>query len=165
MIKYSIIVATTHDFVIGKNNDLPWHSKKDLKYFKEMTTGNVVIMGRKTYESIGKPLPNRINIVISKSDIKYDGCIVLNSLESALEEANKYGKEIFIIGGSSIYKQAFPNADTLYITWVHPNEGIIKGDTKLDGYYLSEWDTVKTSEIIFDDTVSLLFETYHRAIN
>lgn len=123
----SIIAAVSNNGVIGVDNKLPWDLPEDLKRFKELTTGNVVIMGRKTYESIGKPLPNRINIVITRNkDFFVPDAIVTNSLESALLKAGG-DKDIFIIGGGEIYKQSMGFADKLYITEVDME---VEGDTK-----------------------------------
>jgi len=116
----SIIVATDENNAIGKNNKLLWHISEDLKYFKSITSGHPVIMGRKTFESIGKPLPNRTNIVISRNiDLKIEGCIVANSLNEAINTASKINNEYFVIGGESIYKEAINIADTIYLTKVY----------------------------------------------
>ena len=121
------IGATTR--ALGKNNTLLWHLPEDLKFFKETTTGHAVIMGRKTYESIGRPLPNRTNIVVTRTaTYKAEGCKVVTSLEDALNYARKLtnsgADEIFIIGGAEIYTQALPNTDRLYLTLIDdPGEG------------------------------------------
>lgn len=125
----NIIVATSENNVIGKGNDIPWYIPKDLEHFKKLTTGNTVIMGRKTYESLPKeyrPLPNRINIVITR-DKSYQakGCLVVNSLEDALRKADN-DKEIFIIGGGQIYREGLKFAERIYLTKIHKN---ISGDT------------------------------------
>lgn len=131
----SIIVAVSENGVIGKDNQLLWRLSADLKYFKNLTSKHAVIMGRKTYESIGKPLPNRTNIVISSNtSFKAEGIEIVNSLEKAIEKAQKLhpNNEIFIIGGGSIYKQALSIANKVYYTEVKTN---IEGDTffpKLD---------------------------------
>ena len=104
----SIIVAMSKNRVIGKNNTMPWHLSDDLKNFKSVTTGKTVIMGRLTYESIGKPLPNRKNIVLSRN-LKNSDVIVLDKLEHAIEES-KEENEIFIIGGQDIYNQTIEMA-------------------------------------------------------
>ena len=123
----SIIAAVSNNGVIGVDNKLPWDLPEDLKRFKELTTGNVVIMGRKTYESIGKPLPNRINIVITRNkDFFVPGVLTANSLNSALLKAGG-NKDIFIIGGGEIYEQSMGFADKLYITEVDME---VEGDTK-----------------------------------
>lgn len=114
--KISIIVAIAKNNVIGKDNQLIWHLPADLKHFKNLTTGHHIIMGRKTFESIGKPLPNRTSIIITRQkDYAFEGCITAGSLEEALTKV-KYDDEIFIIGGGEIYAQAMPVADKLYIT-------------------------------------------------
>jgi dihydrofolate reductase len=111
-----IIVAMTPSGIIGKGNDLPWHLPEDLKHFKCQTTGQTVVMGHNTYLSIGKPLPNRNNIVISP-ELKSDEHIhVCRDLKSALETAQAFGKKIFIIGGAYTYEKALPYADYLYIS-------------------------------------------------
>lgn len=131
----SIIVAVSENGVIGKDNQLLWKLSADLMYFKNLTTNHVVIMGRKTYESIGKPLPNRINIVISSNNsFRAEGVEIVSSLEKAIEKAQNLlpNNEIFIIGGGTIYKQALSVADKVYLTEVKTS---IEGDTffpKLD---------------------------------
>ena len=118
--KISIIVAVAQNGAIGKENKLLWHISEDLKYFKRVTSGNPVVMGRKTWESIGKPLPGRRNIVISRSLDSLPGAEVFKSLELAFDEVGKSdADEIFIIGGGEIYRQALPFASKLYLTKVH----------------------------------------------
>ena len=124
--KMTIIAAMTKGHVIGKDEKLPWHIPEDMKLFKQFTTGNTVIMGRKTYESIGRPLPNRDNIVVSSSMLagesavmcSKDRLIVCSSLDAAVERASKNNNEIFFIGGATIYEQALPLADQMYISYV-----------------------------------------------
>lgn len=120
----NIIVATSKNRVIGNNNSLIWKLPADLKRFKQITTGNTVVMGRKTYESIGKPLPNRRNIIITR-DTNYlvDNCEIVNSLEEALMLCNN---DCFIIGGGEIYKQSIDIADKIYLTLVQED---FEGDT------------------------------------
>jgi dihydrofolate reductase len=119
--KISLIVAVDAQNGIGKNNQLPWHLPADLKHFKTLTTGHSIIMGRKTFDSIGKALPNRRNIVISRQ-LKADneGVETVRSLEQALQLCAAED-EIFIIGGAQIFKLALPLADTLYLTVIHHN--------------------------------------------
>jgi dihydrofolate reductase len=110
--------------VIGNNNELIWKLSSDLKRFKELTTDNSIVMGRKTYESIGKPLPNRRNIIVTRNlDYKVEGCEVVSSLEEALLLTNN---NCFIIGGGEIYKQSIDIADKIYLTLVHKE---LEGDT------------------------------------
>ncbi len=130
----SIVVAIAKkNRVIGKDNKLPWNIPSDLKRFKEITTGHPIIMGRKTYESIGRPLPNRTNIIITR-DPTYQaaGCTVVNSLKKAIAVATQLdSNEIFIIGGGEIFKHALAHTDKLYLTLV---EGEIKGDVYFPPY-------------------------------
>ena len=140
-----IIVATSKNKVIGDSNSLIWHLPADLKRFKELTTGNPIVMGRKTYESIGRPLPNRRNIIITR-DVKYDveGCEVVNSLEEALMICNN---NCFIIGGGEIYKQSMSIADQIYLTLVHED---FEGDTEFPDIG-SEWKMVTSQDFEPDE--------------
>lgn len=112
----SIIAVIGKNRELGKDNDLIWNLPSDLKRFREITKGHPVIMGRKTFESIGHPLPNRTNIVISRQD-KIPGVVVVHSLDEAIEQAGKIS-EVFVIGGGSVYAQAIDKADRLYLTIV-----------------------------------------------
>lgn len=115
----SIIVAVGKNNAIGKNNKLLWDLPGDLQHFKKITTGHTVIMGDKTYQSIGRPLPNRKNIILSlDEDYKVEGAEVKNSLEDVLDKYKNSEEEVFVIGGGIIYKLALPFADKLYITLV-----------------------------------------------
>ena len=141
----NIIVAMSKNRVIGDSNSLIWHLPADLKRFKELTTGNPIVMGRKTYESIGRPLPNRRNIIITR-DVKYDveGCEVVNSLEEALMICNN---NCFIIGGGEIYKQSMSIADQIYLTLVHED---FEGDTEFPEIG-SEWKMVTSQDFEPDE--------------
>ena len=131
MPRLAIIAAVTENGCIGINNQLPWYLPEDLKYFRRLTTGGVVIMGRKTYESIGKPLPNRTNIVISrKAGYHPEGIKVVSSLEDALDLAAQVSEingidDVFVIGGAQIYALALPLANRLYLTEVQKT---VEGD-------------------------------------
>ncbi|HAF30202.1 MAG TPA: dihydrofolate reductase [Bacteroidales bacterium] len=132
----SIIVAIAENNVIGKDNDLIWHLPRDMKHFKDTTTGHYIIMGRKTFESNGKPLPNRTNIIITRDkNYKAEGCIIVNSLEDAIEEA-KNDTEAFIIGGGVIYKLAMPLVDRIYLTKIHHS---FDGDTFFPEINMNDW--------------------------
>ena len=123
----ALVVAMAENRVIGKENKLIWHLPADLKFFKNITTGHPIIMGRKTFESIGKPLPNRTNIIITRQpDFTAEGCLVAHSLTEALMLAQQLDSDIFVIGGAEIYKQAMFLADTIYLTEVHHT---FEGDT------------------------------------
>ncbi len=126
--KLSLIVAVAENGVIGHNNQLIWHLPNDLKQFKRLTTGHCIIMGRKTFDSIGKPLPNRTSIIISRNtDFQVEGCITVSSLENAISAAKKIeNEEVFVIGGAEIYRLALPIVDKIYLTEVHH---AFEGDT------------------------------------
>ena len=136
----SLIVAVSKNNVIGVDNRLLWHMPADLKHFKTTTMGSPVIMGRKTYESIGKPLPGRTNIVVTRNeDFEADGCTVANTLQEAVDLCEKE-KEVFIIGGGEVYKQAIHTADRIYITRI---DHLFEGDTHFPEINFSEWKLVK----------------------
>lgn len=119
MSKLSIIAAVSENNAIGKDNQLLWHLPADLKHFKALTTGHTIIMGRKTFDSIGKPLPNRRSIVVSRNTaLKIEGVELAYTLEDALRLAGNK-EEVFIIGGAEIYRQSLPFADKIYLTRVH----------------------------------------------
>jgi dihydrofolate reductase len=140
----NIIVAMSKNRVIGNANTLIWHLPEDLKRFKELTTGNTIVMGRKTYESIGRPLPNRRSIIITRdTEYKVDGCEVVNSLEEALELSNN---DCFIIGGGEIYRQAMDKADRIYLTRINKD---FEGDTtfpEIGEWYESDCQEFKNDE-------------------
>lgn len=131
----SIIVAIADNGVIGDRNSLLWHIREDMLHFKHLTMGHPVVMGRKTFESIGRPLPGRDNVVISRQAIAIDGCRVVHSFDEAVA-LFPTDEEIFIIGGAQIYEQAMPFADRLYITEVHHT---YEGDTLFPPIDRSVW--------------------------
>ena len=151
----SIIVAIADNWAIGRGGDMPWHISEDLKYFKRTTSGRSVIMGRKTWESIGsKPLPGRENIVISRT-LESDGdTIVVPSLTDAIKTA--HSDEIFIMGGGSIYNQSLQYADKLYLTEVHTK--INDADTFFPEVDFSQWREVFRSEMMHDAKCNVDFE-------
>lgn len=117
----SLIAAVAKNNVLGKDNKIPWHLPADMAYFSKMTTGHHIVMGSNTYESIGRPLPNRTNIVLAKDrDYKAEGCVVVNSIEEATDYAKKNEeKELMVCGGASVYKQFLPKADKVYLTEIN----------------------------------------------
>lgn len=136
----SLIAAVSKNGVIGVNNKLPWDLPEDLERFKIITTGGVVIMGRKTYESIGKALPNRVNIVITRDkNFKAPNVLVVNSIESALFKAGGQ-KDVFIIGGGEIYKQTMSYVDRMYISEVDME---VEGDTLFPTIDKNRWGLTK----------------------
>lgn len=139
----SIIVAAAENNVIGRDNGLVWRLSGDLKHFKVLTTGHTILMGRKTYESVGRALPNRRNIVISRNaDYKAEGCEVVRSIEEALE-LTKHEDEVFITGGGTIYKELWDRADRLYLTIVHQN---CVGDTVIPAVDPNKWKETSREE-------------------
>lgn len=137
----SIIVAVADNNAIGCHNKLIWHISEDLKRFKRLTSSHTVIMGRKTFESIGRPLPNRHNIVISRDEtLRIEGVTVVNSIEAAIREVAVEESEIFIIGGGEIYRQTLPMAQKLYLTRVH--ESPAEADAFFPKIDLGEWQEV-----------------------
>jgi len=136
--KISIIVATNKNNVIGINGTLPWYIPSDLKFFKQKTLGSPIVMGRATYESIGRPLPGRTNIVLTRNEeYKVEGALVLSSLESALDKLTLGDcEEVFIIGGGQIYREALPLASHLYLTEVDDSRD---GDTFFPIVKDAEW--------------------------
>jgi dihydrofolate reductase len=160
MKKISIIVAIAENYAIGLNNDLLWHISDDLKRFRKLTTGNVIVMGKRTYESLPKgALPNRENMVITdQAGELISGCTMAYSLEEAIEKMDS-NKENFIIGGGMVYKQFLPLAQKLYLTSVHKS---FEADTFFPEIERSEW-TVEEEEFVaanekndFDHTFRVL---------
>ncbi|MCD6038979.1 MAG: Dihydrofolate reductase region [Gammaproteobacteria bacterium] len=136
----SAIVAMAENYVIGKNNQLPWHLPADLKHFKTITMGKPILMGRKTYESIGKPLPGRCNIVITREkDYHASGCLLAHSIKEALETASE-SDEIFIIGGALLFQEMLPMTQRLYMTLIHQP---FEGDTFFPKLNQKEWQEIE----------------------
>ncbi|MDQ0162784.1 dihydrofolate reductase [Bacillus alveayuensis] len=141
----SFIFAMDRNRLIGQNNQLPWHLPADLKYFKNMTMGHKIVMGRKTFESIGRPLPGRENIVLSTNrHFHPEGCQVFYSMDEFLTFANKHQEEeIFVIGGANIFEKLLPYADRLYITEIDEQ---FTGDTYFPPFNLEEWKKISSIE-------------------
>lgn len=146
----SLIVAASENNVIGKNNDLPWVLPNDMKYFKNTTWGMPLIMGRKTYESMkNEPLPGRINIVITrKTDWKPEGAVIVHNWNDAMFVASDADcKEVFVIGGGEIFKEAIKKADRIYMTRVHT---IIDGDTFFPEIDVKKWKKMSARDCVED---------------
>lgn len=136
----SLIVAMSSNRTIGINNTLPWRCPEDLKHFKALTMGHHMVMGRKTFDSIGKPLPGRTTVVISRdSALKIEGCLVANSVDQAIAMCGD-DSEIFVVGGAEIYAQTLPLADTLYITEIQQQ---VSGDAHFPDFDKTIWQEVK----------------------
>lgn len=132
--------------VIGHNNQLLWHLPNDLKHFKELTMDKPIIMGRKTYESIGRPLPGRQNIILTQQALNLPGCDVVHSMEEALTKAGT-AEEVMVIGGGEIYRLFFPRAHTLYITLVHAT---LSGETTFMEIDQDVWEETAHEEYFQD---------------
>jgi dihydrofolate reductase len=157
----TIVVAISENNAIGKDNQLLWYLPADLKHFKEITTGGTIIMGRKTYDSIGKPLPNRRNIVITrKTDLEIAGVEVVNSLQEALSLCAQE-KEVFIIGGAEIYKHALALTNRIYLTIVHQS---YEADAFFPELAKNEWKEINQEYHEADEknNVAYTFSTLER---
>lgn len=172
----SIIAAMGRNRELGFGNQLPWHLPDDLKRFKALTTGHVIVMGRKTYEAIGRPLPNRTNVVITRNKgFSAHGCVVVNSMEDAIKTAEtsrssvgansantaNSADEIFVIGGAEIYKLALPFANRMYLTHVDAD---MNADVYFPEFNEKEWRIVKTEPHARDEKhpYSFVFKVYER---
>jgi dihydrofolate reductase len=160
----SFIVAASQNNVIGKDNKLPWCLPTDMRYFKNITWGMPVIMGRKSFESLGKPLKGRTNFVITRNkEWKADGTQVVASIDQAITAAAQTdAKEIFIIGGAEIFKAALPTADRIYLTLVHEN---FDGDAFFPELEPGEWELISNRDCEADEKNSygLSFQVWERA--
>lgn len=150
----SIIAAVGHNKVIGNKNSLPWNLPVDLEYFKKMSLGKPIVMGTKTFESIGRPLPSRFNIVLAQSaDYSAKGCQVAHSIPEAIGLAEKSdlgqkSNELMVCGGRSVYEQFLPLADKMYLTFV---EGDFEGDVYFPDYDLEEWQETERTFRLADE--------------
>jgi dihydrofolate reductase len=162
--KISLIVAMASNRVIGINNQLPWHLSADLKRFRQITMGSPIVMGRKTYESIGRPLPGRTNVIISRDPAyKQEGCLVFNDIETAIESCGQKFQEIFVIGGSELYKAMLSRADALYVTLINKE---FSGDAFFPEIDTRNWTEVSREDIDNDPDAgfSYSFIKYEKSI-
>jgi len=144
----SIIVAIDEQGLIGKDNDLPWKLSADLQYFRSVTMGKPLIMGRNTHESIGRALPGRKNIIISRNpEYKAEGCFVVTSIKAALQAVAETD-EVMVMGGASLYEQMLPQANRLYLTQVHAS---LIGDTWFPNWKSEQWDEVQREDYPADE--------------
>ncbi|MBU1424035.1 MAG: dihydrofolate reductase [Gammaproteobacteria bacterium] len=161
MSKLSIIVAMARNRTIGVNNTLPWRCPEDLKHFKTLTMGHHMIMGRKTFDSIGKPLPGRTTVVVTRNaELKIEGCTIAHSLQEAIDVCAG-DPEIFIVGGADLYRQAVSLVDTLYITEIQQD---VEGDAHFPEFDASVWQEA-SREVRSQETPQPLeyhFVTYRR---
>lgn len=163
----SHVVAMSNNWVIGVNNDLPWSLKDDLAHFKKYTTGKIIVMGRKTYESIGRPLPNRVNFVISSTLKDIEGVSIFTSLEDAIEAAKIYNldqdiaNEIAIIGGGYLFRDSMDSFNKLILTRVDCS---IDGDVYYPEIDFSNWELISSDEFLKneDNQYDFAVETYKK---
>ncbi len=156
-----VILAIADNGVIGKDNDLPWRLSADLKRFKALTTGHTIIMGRRTWESLGRPLPERRSIVVTRqSDYVAQGADVAHSLDDAVALAGE--DEVFVIGGRALFDEALPRADRLYLTRVHAS---VDGDVRFGPIDLTRWRLTESTSHASDERNEhdMTFEVYERA--
>ena len=156
----SLIVAHDVNLVMGKDNTMPWHIREDLAYFKKMTMGKAMVMGRKTFESIGRVLPGRLTVIVSRNaNYEAEGAKVVTDFEQAINIASDYADEVMVIGGGEIFKLALPIADRLYVTLI---EKEYEGDTYFPDYG-EEWNIIEESEEkINDDGTQYKFLVYEK---
>jgi dihydrofolate reductase len=159
----SLLVAAGENNVIGKGNKLPWHLPNDLKYFKNQTWAMPILMGRKTFESIGKPLPGRKSIVITRNEQwQQEGIEIVHSIEQAIETSKALGvKEIFVIGGAEIFKTSFSQANRIYLTRIHQD---FEGDAYFPEVSDKEWNLAQSRFCAADDknAYAHTFEVWER---
>ena len=147
--KISLITCYTPDYLIGANNKLPWHLPADLARFRKITSGHIIVMGRKTYQSIGRPLPNRSNVVFSHNRFNAQGCYLISSIEEL--ETLVSDRECFVIGGAQIYRLFIPYANRIYSTLVKTQT--LSGDTYFPASLLNseDWCIVESTDYLADD--------------
>ncbi|MFC3534030.1 dihydrofolate reductase [Vogesella facilis] len=155
----TLVAAMAHDNVIGIDNTLPWHLPEDLKHFKAVTLGKPVIMGRKTFDSIGRPLPGRLNIVVThQHDWQHDGVSVAHSLAAALQLAGAVD-EVCVIGGANLYAQALPLADKLCLTHI---DLAVAGDARFPAWVADEWQCTAQPALVAANGLQYYFADYQR---
>ena len=158
--KISLIAAFAEEGVIGKDGKIPWTLKEDLKHFRNQTEGCSVVMGRKTYESIGRPLPNRLNIVMTRNPKRQEGIKEVSNTKDALKVASSYSDEIFIIGGEKIYEEFLPLATKMYLTKIDIK---VNGDTFFPSWNKNEWKELsKQDKKDVDQGIEYWFLEYER---
>ena len=156
----SLIAAMDNNRLIGKDNSLPWHMPADLQHFKSVTMSKPILMGRKTYDSIGRPLPGRCNIVLTRSDAEIEGVTTVHSIEEAISVANDV-EEVMVIGGSSIYELVLPKVKRMYLSFV---DGEFDGDAWFPEFDEDDWEITEEKTLQPDEknTHSCRFVTFQR---
>jgi dihydrofolate reductase len=155
----NVIVAMAKNRVIGINNTLPWRLPADLQHFKALTMGHHIVMGRKTYESIGKPLPGRTTVIVTRdANYRVEGCLTATSIDAAIATCGN-DPDIFFVGGAELYGQILPRADRLYLTEIQAEYA---GDAYFPAFERDAWREVERQENISPDGLSYHFVTYQR---
>lgn len=156
----SLIAAMDNNRLIGKDNTLPWHLPADLKYFKSVTMSKPILMGRKTYDSIGRPLPGRQNIVLTRGDIEIEGVSVVNSIDQAIAVAGD-AEEVMVIGGGSIYELVMPKVERMYLSYI---DGEFEGDAWFPEFNENDWEILDEITQMPDEqnAYACRFVTYQR---
>ena len=158
--KISLIAAFSEGRVIGKDGKIPWTLKEDLKHFRNKTEGCSVVMGRKTFESIGRPLPNRLNIVMTRNPKKLKGVKEVTNREEALKIASSYSEEVFIIGGEKIYEEFLSMSTNMYLTKIYIKT---KGDTFFPKWNVNDWEELSRQDRKdHDQNIKYCFLEYKR---
>lgn len=162
MSKLSIIVAVANNQVIGCNNTLPWHLPEDLKRFKALTMGHHILMGRKTYDSLGRLLPGRTTVIVTRNKhYRVEGAIVVHSIHEALQSA-KEDDEVFLIGGAELYQLGLDLADRIYLTEVHAD---FDGDAFLPSFDLNHWQEVSREQNQAENGILFSYVIYDRLVD
>lgn len=156
----AIVAAIAKGNIIGKSGGLPWHIPEDLRHFRAITMGGALIMGRRTFDSIGKPLPGRLNIIISRQSQNIDGCEVAASPQAATDIAAASGKNIYVIGGEQIYRLFLPIATTLHLTDLTEVITVNGGDAAFPPIDKQQWQQIKTTPLT--TTPNATFQTHRR---
>lgn len=152
----SLLLAMDANRLIGRENQLPWHLPKDLAYFKRMTMNHKIVMGRKTFDSIGRPLPGRENIILTRDkQFSRNDCLIIHSMDELLELSKQSDEEIFVIGGSEIFKEILPHSDRLYITHIYHE---FEGDTYFPETDDEDWEVISREVGETDDKNPYHFE-------
>jgi dihydrofolate reductase len=145
----NMILAMSENLTIGNDNRLPWNLPSDLKMFKEKTLGSIIFMGRKCYESIGRPLPKRENVILTNNvELVIPGCIVVNSIQEFISKYKNDTREIFIIGGAKLYEQTFEITNKLYLTII---QGYVAGDVKISGLNFDKWELSSDGKVQYEN--------------
>lgn len=154
----SIIAAMSRNKIIGNGPDIPWKVKGEQKLFKEITSGGTLVMGRKTFDTIGRALPGRKTIIVTRqSEFTAENCMVVNSIEDALEKSSQLGREVFVAGGGEIYSQTINMADDLHLSVIDTD---VEGDVKFPSFSESDFDIIEEKH--FESNINYTYRHYHR---